>query len=152
VSGLRKVEIPGSEPFPATCFEIYEVLVGESRRKLVAQFTEAQLQQIFGRQGGSVGWNGVPCVDSDGICNSVILGSNMGYRGFRLRRYDLATGSMDTLPPHPLVKHPWVSGGNYYAGSVEDMKLSLRDLLAPALQEQTSTGWRLVQGRWHYER
>jgi hypothetical protein len=54
--------------WPAICFQIYEVLVGESRRKLVAQFTEAQLQQIFGRQGGSVGWNGVPCVDSNGIC------------------------------------------------------------------------------------
>jgi hypothetical protein len=80
-------------------------------------------------------------------CNSVILGSNMGYRGFRLKRYDLATGSVDTLPPHPLVKR-----GNYYADSVEDMKLSLRDLLAPAPQEQTSKGWRLVQGRWHYKR
>jgi hypothetical protein len=122
-----------------SCCEIYKVLVGETRTKLVAQFTEAQLQQIFGGI-DDVRWNGIPSVGSDGICSSVILGSNRGYIGFWLRRYDLATGLVEALPQHPTMKQSPVFPGNYYAGNVEDMKLSLRDLLAPAPEEQTSMG------------
>ncbi|KAG0591158.1 hypothetical protein M758_1G151700 [Ceratodon purpureus] len=144
-------------PDTDTCFEMYEILIDDHRRKPVVQLTLPQLQQIFGGDGAKlavsctgapcVGSIGIPCVDSNGICNSVIMAITTHSRGFRLRRYDLATGSVDVLPPHPLVQRLQKRIGDFYTGNVENMKLSLRNLLAQSPKQQVSSEWRLLQER-----
>lgn len=136
-------------PDTDTYFEIYEVLIADHRRKPVVQFTYAQILQIFGTDGperyGSELMNvshAFPCVDFKGICSSVIL-VKATVNGFEIKRYDLATGSVDCLPPHPMVQPSEKSIGEYF--NVENMKLSLRNLLGQSPNKLASTGSRLLQ-------
>lgn len=116
----------------------------------MVQFTYAQLNHIldgvrhFRCTDIDVGY-ALPRLDSQ----SVILVHTSCCRGFQVRKYVLATGSVEVLPPHPLVEPLEAEPANMddIIGewfSVQNMKLSLRNLLAQR-PKVTSTGLRLLQ-------
>ena len=130
-------------------FEMYEILIDEYRRKLVVQFTRTQLQQIFRSDDFSEidVTHAFPCFGSNKVCSSVVLVKATG-KGYDIRRYELVTGAVDVLPPHPLVQTSEEPIGVYFTAEI--MKLSLRNSVAPRQTQLASTGWRFLQGGCHH--
>ena len=131
-----------------TLFEVYEVLIAEKSRKLVVQLTNVQLQQIFGSNDPDFDVAcGFPCYDSNGRCSSIVLVSK---ETGQIRRFHLATGSVDVLPAHPLLPTEEPAPVASYACDsywydATTTKLNLRNLLAKPRTTGTSTAWRLLQ-------
>lgn len=114
-------------------FEVREVLVAEFSSRMVVQLTTTQLQQMFGEEGGDFDIAcGVPCFNSSGSCESLVL---MSFLSGKLISYDLASGSVVALSAHPVKPNEFEEGYNvpliYYQGKYTN--LSLRSLSSPLL-------------------
>lgn len=111
-------------------FEVFEILVVDNASRTVVQFPIAQLHQLFGEQDCEFDIAyGVPCVDSSGLCTSVVLMSSLSGK---LIAYDLKCGSVSVLPANPLIQGSWEE--TYPAYDIfrgKNMNLSLRNLLSP---------------------
>lgn len=113
----------------------------------MVQLTHTQVQQLFGRRCSELDVKYlIPSVDSNGICKFVIVIHTSSSVGFELGRYELTTGSVDILPPHPVMEPSNVEPTSPQSirefFSVKNIKLSLRDFLTQR-PKFTSTGSKL---------
>lgn len=117
-----------SEPNPSL-FEVIEIVVADSSSRTVIQFSIAQIHRMFGEQDSEFDIAyGLPCFDSSGLCNSIVLMSSLSGK---LILYDLTCGSVSVFPANPLIQVSWEE--TYPAYDIfrgKNMNLSLRNLLA----------------------
>ena len=117
-----------SEPNPSL-FEVIEIVIADSTSRSVVQFSIAQLHRMFDEENSEFDIAyGLPCFDSSGECNSIVLMSSLSGK---LILYDLTCGSVSVYPANPLIQVSWEE--NYPAYDIfrgKNMNLSLRNLLS----------------------
>lgn len=132
----RPFEI-GRPNYTGSLQEVYEIYYNQTGNKIrVVQFDCCQIRQMFGEEVDDL--EIFPCLDSDDkfatVSSCLLVSLNSG----QIRKYTLATRSVDELPQHPLLPgsaKPELLGGRHGRARIfhgaNNMKLRIRNLELP---------------------